>query len=126
MQHVNQSNHKVIVSLCGSCARKSNSKEEKLLFLAEKFRSLESLQMDKLCEETANEILMIDPQNIEYKFYKTKLLIKNSKDIWESQIEYLRARSLVEDKLSKEPENFDLIKILENLEQIFYSVRKVD
>lgn len=115
-------NHKAIVSLCSSIVRKAPSKDEKIAFLAEKFRTLEFLKMDKLCEETANEILALDPQNIEYKFFKTKLLIKNSKDIWESQIEYLRARSLVEEKLSKDPENFDYIKILESLEQIYYSV----
>lgn len=78
--------------------------------------------MDQLCEETVNEILAYDPQNAEFKFYQTKLLIKNCRNIWEGQIEYLKCRSLVEEKLRKYPEDYDLNKILGELEQISYSV----
>lgn len=116
-------NHKSIVSLCSSCAKKAPTKEEKIKFLAEKYRSLEALNLPKLCEETINEILIVDPQNVDFKFYQTKYLIKNSKNIWKSQVEYLRARSLIEEKLSKYPEDYDLNKYLGELEQIYYSIK---
>lgn len=70
-----------------------------------------------------NEILRINPQNVEYKFYQTKLLIGSSKDIWNSQIEYLRARSLIEEQLAKYPEDYDLNKFLGELEQLSYSLK---
>ena len=41
-------NHYTIVSLCSSCAKKAQTSEEKIKFLAEKFRSLEVLKLPKL------------------------------------------------------------------------------
>ena len=121
------SNHKMIVSLCSSCARKATSDDEKIKYLSEKFKSLQKLKMHKLCEEVAQEILIIDPQNAEYKFYQTKLFVQNSANIWISQREYLRSRSLIERKLSDYKEDYDLNKYLGELEQIYYSIKiKVD
>ncbi|CAI2379944.1 unnamed protein product [Moneuplotes crassus] len=116
-------NHKLIVSLCSTCSKKVTDPGEKVRYLSEKFRSLEALDLPKLCEETANEILKYEPQNVQFKFYQTKLLIKNSKNIWDSQIEYLRARCLIEKELARYPEDYDLNKFLGELEQIYYSLK---
>jgi hypothetical protein len=116
-------NHRVIVSLWSSCSKKASTTDDKIKFLIEKYRSLEVLKLPKLWEEVINDILRIDPQNVEFKFYQTKLLIENWSDIWTSQIEYLRARSLIEEKLGKYPEDYNLNKYLGELEQIHYSIK---
>lgn len=79
--------------------RKQDDETVKILYMKEKFYAQEQLKLYDMAEQTALELLQIDPANPEFKFNLTKNLL-NKGEVWRGLIEYLRARSIIEYELS--------------------------
>lgn len=66
-------------------------------------------------EDTIKELMSIDPKNFFVKYEYTKNLIEKN-EIWKALIEFLRTKSLCEEKLKSDPENFRLLNLMSELE----------
>jgi len=68
-----------------------------------------------MIEETTKELMTIDPKNFYVKFEYTKnLLYKN--EIWRGLSEYMRTRSLCEERLRSSPDDSRLLQMMSDLE----------